>query len=133
MIRRPPSSELYPYTTLFRSQRQRSSDQGRQDVIGHVPRVVGMAILKLGNEVLEGIEHVQIGSGIKIGGSQSGRGVQQTQLAYSGLVAILLPQDGLQLLGDIHDLALFVGLNRKPMHDSPTHLGGTNQMGNALA
>src|SRR5665811_1907376 len=40
-------------------------------------------------------------------------------MAYPSLVAILLPQQRLQMLGDIHDLALLVGFDRKPMHDSP--------------
>src|SRR5687768_18360972 len=33
MIRRPPRSTLFPYTTLFRSRRQRISDPGRMGVL----------------------------------------------------------------------------------------------------
>src|SRR3712207_8239744 len=31
MIRRPPRSTLFPYTTLFRSEQQAKVDQGRED------------------------------------------------------------------------------------------------------
>src|SRR3712207_8779050 len=31
MIRRPPRSTLFPYTTLFRSERLHGQDQGRRD------------------------------------------------------------------------------------------------------
>src|SRR3989442_9364227 len=40
MIRRPPRSTLFPYTTLFRSRhRRRNSDGGAHRVAGLLPRV----------------------------------------------------------------------------------------------
>src|SRR3712207_7750988 len=41
MIRRPPRSTLFPYTTLFRSRRQRAA--GRGDGVGRVGRQRGLA------------------------------------------------------------------------------------------
>src|SRR5690349_22493108 len=38
MIRRPPRSTLFPYTTLFRSPRHRSSDPDRASVLVHAER-----------------------------------------------------------------------------------------------
>src|SRR2546422_7606468 len=39
MIRRPPRSTLFPYTTLFRSQPDAAAQQRRSDGPGDVPRV----------------------------------------------------------------------------------------------
>src|SRR3712207_7486517 len=36
MIRRPPRSTLFPYTTLFRSQRGRDAEEGREGGRGRV-------------------------------------------------------------------------------------------------
>jgi hypothetical protein len=41
-------------------------------VVRHVRGIVRVAIGKLWNHVLEGVEHVEVGSGIKIGGGQRG-------------------------------------------------------------
>src|SRR5690349_23094269 len=46
MIRRPPRSTLFPYTTLFRSQRrtdESKSEEGTKPGIPHVRRVFGRA------------------------------------------------------------------------------------------
>src|SRR3712207_7648827 len=37
MIRRPPRSTLFPYTTLFRSERGKQPDRRQQEVDGHRP------------------------------------------------------------------------------------------------
>src|SRR2546430_10261922 len=41
MIRRPPRSTLFPYTTLFRSGRSGAADRARIEVVD-APEVVGM-------------------------------------------------------------------------------------------
>src|SRR3712207_8563222 len=45
MIRRPPRSTLFPYTTLFRSDRSRSPSTGRRKIrasaVRAAPRVIG--------------------------------------------------------------------------------------------
>src|SRR3712207_8395869 len=40
MIRRPPRSTLFPYTTLFRSCSARDSDRDEQRIDGHVAQAV---------------------------------------------------------------------------------------------
>jgi hypothetical protein len=45
--------------------------------------------------------------------------MQKTELADSGLVLVLLPQDSFQLLRDIDDLALLVRFDGKTMHGLP--------------
>src|SRR2546430_15561639 len=45
MIRRPPRSTLFPYTTLFRSQRGRAAHHGVRLIHGHVDeRLPGCAV-----------------------------------------------------------------------------------------
>src|SRR2546422_6746274 len=41
MIRRPPRSTLFPYTTLFRSQRERQRHEGRRESRRHEARPSG--------------------------------------------------------------------------------------------
>src|SRR4051794_41633355 len=41
MIRRPPRSTLFPYTTLFRSRRRRRAVQRRVEVRARLPRHLG--------------------------------------------------------------------------------------------
>src|SRR3712207_7415259 len=49
MIRRPPRSTLFPYTTLFRSPRRRGRDDLRQPEVGdfHPPLAVEQDVLRL--------------------------------------------------------------------------------------
>src|SRR5258706_8715698 len=57
MIRRPPRSTLFPYTTLFRSRRQ---------MLGEVFEVVGQFFAGAGVEVevVDFIDHHDVGTGI---------------------------------------------------------------------
>src|SRR3712207_7020550 len=49
MIRRPPRSTLFPYTTLFRSRDDRRHEHRRRDPLGHAgARRKGQAVLVLG-------------------------------------------------------------------------------------
>src|SRR5271157_3804565 len=84
--------------------------------------VVRVPIGKLGNHVLEGVEHVEVGAGIEIGRGKRRSGMQQIQLAYAGFFGMLLPQQLFELLGDVHNLALLVGFNGKTMHLSTSAL-----------
>src|SRR5256885_12349561 len=43
MIRRPPRSTLFPYTTLFRSRGERRGERGRRRTGRHVVRRLGRA------------------------------------------------------------------------------------------
>src|SRR3712207_6907265 len=45
MIRRPPRSTLFPYTTLFRSRRPRAAADGEERLLRHplAPQVQGLA------------------------------------------------------------------------------------------
>src|SRR3712207_7500220 len=45
MIRRPPRSTLFPYTTLFRSQRHRQDQRNRRDVGHGIERWAGHLIV----------------------------------------------------------------------------------------
>src|SRR2546427_6452017 len=48
MIRRPPRSTLFPYTTLFRSGRLRMRDPQAHHAHGHLHHLVGMRVVHEG-------------------------------------------------------------------------------------
>src|SRR3712207_9521388 len=52
MIRRPPRSTLFPYTTLFRSERLRLLD-GLVDVADEVERLLGQLVVLALDDLLE--------------------------------------------------------------------------------
>src|SRR3712207_8353601 len=54
MIRRPPRSTLFPYTTLFRSPEQRRVRGDREVRLGHAHRQVPEAVPLVGVELLGG-------------------------------------------------------------------------------
>src|SRR3712207_7010133 len=64
MIRRPPRSTLFPYTTLFRSLRERVVGAAG-DVLVQQPAVVGLSARLPG----------RAGSGTRAGGRRRGRGI----------------------------------------------------------
>jgi len=76
-------------------------------------------VVELRHHEFEGVEHVEIGAGIEVGGGQGRSGMQKTELADSGLVLVLLPQDSFQLLRDIDALQLLVRFDGKTMHGLP--------------
>jgi len=45
-------------------------------VIGDVGWIVGVAVAELGDHGFEGVEHVEVGAGIEVGGGQGGCGVE---------------------------------------------------------
>src|SRR5256885_16262401 len=52
MIRRPPRSTLFPYTTLFRSAAHEIRDHGRRALVGHVVELQALGPRKhLGGEM----------------------------------------------------------------------------------
>src|SRR2546425_9633671 len=61
MIRRPPRSTLFPYTTLFRSRSERcapaglASDQGGQTQVRPAPRAMKVALAILAGVIVLGI------------------------------------------------------------------------------
>src|SRR3989442_11734791 len=66
MIRRPPRSTLFPYTTLFRSLEQRApqcldgpADQVRAVVRRHDPDAGRQRGRDLGNPLLDAVDHAQ--------------------------------------------------------------------------
>src|SRR2546430_8304240 len=56
MIRRPPRSTLFPYTTLFRSQRRTQILEQQQAALG----IAGMDVRHVRAERLEQARHLQI-------------------------------------------------------------------------
>src|SRR2546427_8395404 len=53
MIRRPPRSTLFPYTTLFRSGRLRIGRQGRAETVGPAAHHQGHQVLAVGGKAVE--------------------------------------------------------------------------------
>src|SRR3712207_8504832 len=56
MIRRPPRSTLFPYTTLFRSRVCGGDDAGQIGAVGRVPRLLVARSLELPAVVLEQLD-----------------------------------------------------------------------------
>ena len=69
----PGTEEELP---MLEGQRDGCSYERGEDVIGHVRWIVRMAVAELGDHGFEGVEHVEIGSGIEVSGGQRGRGVE---------------------------------------------------------
>jgi len=61
---------------VLEGQRDGCSYERGEDVIGHVRWIVRMAVAELGDHGFEGVEHVEIGSGIEVGCGQGGCGVE---------------------------------------------------------
>ena len=97
-------------------QGHRGTDQRRQNVIGHMRRIMGMPVVQLRNHVLKGVEHVEIGTGIEVGSGQGGRGMQQVQDAHAAFARMLVLQYSLDPARDVEDLPLLVGPNRYAVH-----------------
>lgn len=94
-------------------QADRGPNQSRQDVIGHMLGVMRMTVVQFGDDVLQRIQHIDVGSGIEVGGSQRRGRMQNNQMTNSRTLAIVLVQVGRNRFSDIEDLALAVGLNRE--------------------
>ena len=77
-------------------------------MVGHVSRIVGMAVAQLWDHGLERVQHVEISSGIEISGGQSCGGVKDQQMAYprTGFSALLLDQ-----IRDVEDFSLLMGFD----------------------
>src|SRR2546429_1162772 len=69
MIRRPPRSTLFPYTTLFRSQYQRQADVAAdvaKQLAGGEKRIVGVMIE---SHLVEGRQELEPGEPLRFGQS----------------------------------------------------------------
>jgi hypothetical protein len=88
-------------------------------VVGHVIGIVRMAIVELGDNSLECIEHVCVGTRVEVGGGERGCRMQDNKVAHARLAGILFAQQGLHTVSNIQNFALAVGLDHKPIH-SPT-------------
>src|SRR5579864_6278622 len=77
-----------------------------------------MAIAQLGYHGLEGIEHVKISAGIKIGCGESGSGVEYEQIADSCRLRGILVEKSFYSFSDIEDLASLSGFDCDPLHDT---------------
>ena len=84
-------------------------------MIGNVLRIVRMAIAKLGNHGFEGIEHVEIGAGIEVGGGQRGRGVEDEQVADSAWPDSSASSDS-HGTGNVEDFAFLAGSDGELLH-----------------
>ena len=49
-----------------------------------------MAVVQFGNHMLEGVKHVEIGTGIEVSGSQRGGSVQQVENANTVFARMLI-------------------------------------------
>src|SRR2546427_6176047 len=58
MIRRPPSSTLFPYTTLFRSQIDRDRSRGSRELIELVVAIVGIERIAAGERAVDRLADV---------------------------------------------------------------------------
>src|SRR3989449_10768033 len=74
MIRRPPRSTLFPYTTLFRSAGGGEGRGGGDVVHGHRGGVLGEAVVLVDDPALHGEEAV-VGEGAAGRGARAGGGV----------------------------------------------------------
>src|SRR5579864_6364140 len=77
-----------------------------------------MAIAQLGYHGFEGIEHVKISAGIKIGCGESGSGVDYEQIADSCRLRGVLAEKSFYSFSDIEDLAFLSGFDCDPLHDT---------------
>ena len=109
-------------------ERYRCSDQGGEDVIGDVGRVVGMAVAKLRNHGFEGIEHVEIGAGIEVGCGQRGRGVEDEQVADSRRLRVVFLEQGFDRVGDVQDFAFLAGFDGDLLHGWVTLFEALNSL-----
>ncbi len=85
-------------------------------MIRNMGGVVRVSIMQLRNHVLEGIEHVEIGSWIQVGRGYRSRSMQYGQLAYPGSIAIRAIQDAGNFLGDIEHLPLLARGDSQLLH-----------------
>src|SRR3712207_7305779 len=72
MIRRPPRSTLFPYTTLFRSAQERGHAQAGQvaELPAVVPRPQRVGLFE-GAQQLVGVERIALGVGVEVGHQRS--------------------------------------------------------------
>ena len=60
--------------------RERGADQGRQNMVRHVRRIMRMPIAQLRNHNFKCIQHVEVRAGIEITGCQGRGGVKNQQM-----------------------------------------------------
>ena len=60
--------------------------------------------------------HVAFGSGIKIGGGERCRRMEQRKLTNAGLIRVMFTQYSIQLVGDVHYLAFLPSLYGYLLH-----------------
>src|SRR5258708_6571292 len=93
MIRRPPRSTLFPYTTLFRSLAQRDVDLAQVLARGAVLEHGGVALVHLGDDVqvmeahLAGAGTTAAGHGVGLG-STPGEGVDVGPALVVGILGL---------------------------------------------
>jgi len=86
--------------TEFDGESEAGADEGREDVIGDVRGIVRVPVGEFGHDGLKGVEHVEIGAGIEVGGSEGRGGVQDVEETDAGGAR----QEGFNLLGNVEDL-----------------------------
>src|SRR3989449_4599424 len=101
MIRRPPRSTLFPYTTLFRSRSRKVSDQNSKGVEylmkkNKVTVVKGAGVLqpgrkvKVGNDTYEAKKAVLIATGSRVKGLRSEEHTSELQSRLHLVCRLLL-------------------------------------------
>ena len=104
--------------STFTRNPDRCSDQCRQNVIGHVRRIVRMAVAQFRNHGFERVEHVEICARIEIRCGQSGCGMKYKKIAGPGGLRVILLDESLDRTGDIEDFAFLAGLDLDSLHTS---------------
>jgi hypothetical protein len=100
---------------------ERGAEERGQNVVGDVFRVVGMAVAQLRHHGLEGVEHVEVGAWIEIGGGEGRGGVEDVEAADAGGAGQMF----LNLSGDVDDLAFAVGGDGEMGHGGQSTIQGT--------
>ena len=104
--------------STFNGQADRRSNHGGENVIGHVLGIVLVAIVELGDHQVEGVEHVEIGTGIEIGGGERSRSVEYQEIANSRCQRVIRLKQSFHGFGNVEDFAFLAGFEDDPLHEN---------------
>src|SRR6185312_11628970 len=77
----PPAARCLESGFPALPKRYRGADQGGEYVVGNMGGIMGVAIAQLRDHSLKGVQHVQVGAGVEIGGGHRRRRVQDGEVA----------------------------------------------------
>src|SRR5579863_10199485 len=79
--------------------------------------IVRMAVAQFWNHGFEGVEHVEVGAGIEIGGGERGCGVEDQEIADSCCLRVIRLEQSLHGFSDVKNLTFLAGFEGDPLHD----------------